>query len=107
MQPLLRRRPPDLLVMMERADNWVGGEEDGEVGAGQVREEALHETGKRGFLRRQELDGRAVVAGLEELGVDAGFTEGAGHPGGGAEVELEGPVALGENPRRPREAIAP
>src|SRR4051794_10379702 len=85
-QRFIRRGPPDLLVVMEGADDGGGGEEDGKVGAAQVSEQALSEVRKRRLLRRQKLDGGAVVAALQEPGVDARVSQGGGHPGGGAEV---------------------
>src|SRR5437016_3289506 len=70
-QRFVIRLPPELLVMMQRADDGLARESDPEITLLQHLQQARCETFEHLWLIRREFDGGGVVAGEQEAGVDA------------------------------------
>ena len=84
---------------MEGGDDWVAGEGEGEIadfqalarGSGQV-------AGRIQALRGGEFGRAAVSEGFQLYGIDADFSEDAGHPIAAAVVEFKMPMVHGHDP---------
>src|SRR4051812_19521018 len=101
MNGLIRRRPPELLVVVQRADDWAIREENREVAAFKIFEQAGSERADLVRFAHRKLDRGGIVEWREWPGIYANLAKERRHPRF-ALFELERPVTDRREPNRAR-----
>ena len=94
----VRTGPPELLVMMNGAEDRVRWKGQHEIAAGEVFQQGLNESLQMRCFIDQKLDWRGVAAAGKHFRLDSRAFEEIGKPGFAAKVQLKGPVTQRHDP---------
>ena len=103
----IRAGPPELFVMMNRAQDGVGWKCEHEIAGGQVFQQGLKELEQTGVLFWGKLDWGGVAAGGEGFWVDAEVFNQGRQPAFAPEIKLKRPMTQGHGPDWCRKLFLP